>query len=479
MPSVETEVEFSRARSSSEPLDDRQHRKTRYRRLLTGLLAAAVAVPLLVLLAEVHVRWMTAIGMQHLYDLIDPPLDVDSGPPARRGLDPERIKHALTSQNGGQWQVIADSTDISSDFADFAHEDPQHSSTIAFRKDTADLVPEEFDVFEIARSVRALTNRRTDFTGHNVRDVLEAARARRGLQCHHFVRLFGSVCSSRGYTTRMVLLSALGQDFDHAACEVFLPESARWILIDVDFGIAYRSRGVWLNAYELQQIWKAVRDDVPTGQRMAGISTESARRKNRIKTEHSLEMVKFGQTESELRRERLAASPTGCNLELFEYIFLATRDDYLSRSYPVAHPFRIGQICFRADGLESLIETCPEAHFVPVETAYASIGRSTVEVVRVNPGPDLKLRFASSMPRFQGFEVRRNHGEWQAVKTPDDFHWTLYAGANVLEVRAVNMIGVSGPPAGISIRQVQPAQGLVTIPASVLALIVHLKTLLQ
>lgn len=435
--------------------EDQIHRRRTYRRLLTGILIVACTVPAIIVVAPLRTRWLTAVGMRHFYALTDASINIGHETrtsPTHQGLSPQAICDELTIQNDDEWQVTFSNPDLTTDLQQFAHENLQHSSTAAFRAATVDLVPGSFDVFEVARRVRRLTEHRTDFGGHDIWECLGAARAKRGFWCHHFARLFASVCTSRGYTTRIVSLSAFGNHFDHAVCEIFLPELGGWMLIDVDFEVAYRSDGKWLTSVELQQIWKSIRDDIPRDRRMEDTPAQSAIRRARIAAEHDLEVVEFGEEESHLRDARFAVSSTGFNLELFEYVFLAVRDDYLSQAYPFGHPYRIGQICFRADGTNHLIEVCPEAHSAAPSTAYAPVGRSTIKVTAVAPDLTLQLRFDTRMPNHQYFQVRHNGGEWQPSMAPQEELWPLTSAANILEVRTFNSQGVCGPITKIEVK---------------------------
>lgn len=428
------------------------HRGT-YGRILFGIVIVGSTLPMMLVFAPLQTRWLTAVGMSHVYAVIDGPEVNDWQSSAKPGLDRPTVIKRLEVESGGDWQVVLDNPDLNHDLKKFAHEDSQHPSVVAFRKATADLVPAPFDVFEVARRVRRLTHHETDFGGHEIWDCLTAARANRGLWCHHFCRLFAAVCTSRGYTTRLVSLSCRGNHFDHAVCEIYVPEMGGWMMIDVDFEVAYRSGNGWLTAVEIQQIWKSVREDVALDKRFKDAPLQAAKRRDKILTIHDLEIVEFGQHESHLRDERFAVSPTGLNLELFEYVFLAVRDDYLSEAYPYAHPRRIGQICFRADSAGELIEVCPEAHYSPLNFAYAPIGRSSVQIVDVGPGPHLSLRFASSMPNLEFFQVRQDQGDWQVVEDPKVGSWMLLGAVNALAVRAVNQQGVAGPATELRIEE--------------------------
>lgn len=425
-------------------------RRKWFQRILVATTLAVGVVAALLIFAPLQTRWLVAAGMKQVYAFSDDNLSKGRADNARPGLTLKSICERLDSQSEAKWTVQIDQPQSGANLKAFAHEDLQHPSVVKFRNATADLVPETFDVFEVARRVRKLTQHRTDFHGHDVWECLGAARSGRGLWCHHFCRIFASVCTSRGYTTRIVSLSQSGGHFDHAACEVFLPQMGGWMLIDVDFEVAYRAHGRWLTAVDLQRIWQTVRDDIPSEHRFDDAPEQSGKRRSQIVARHGLEVVEFGDEERHLRDARFEVSPTGLNLELFEYVFLAVRNDYLSRSYPFAHPYRIGQVCFRADQSNELIEVCPEAHYVPSQTVYEAVGSTRLKAEAVTDKFGLKLCFETTMPNFQEFQLRHNHlGNWEPMSKCLSEHWALTEKTNVLEVRAVNKLGVFGPTTSI------------------------------
>ena len=165
----------------------------------------------------------------------------------------------------------------------------------------------------------------------------------------------------------------------------------------------------------------------------------------------NIEVVRFGESEPELWAHRTKMSESGINLELFEYIFLARRDDCITREYPIGHPLRTRQLGFRADGRHDLVEVCPSAEYGLAEQAYAPIAVSWIEVTDVNDG-QLTLRFSTHTPRFNHFELRQRGAEWEQV-VDSRASRTLPAtpGRNVVELRAVNSFGIAGQVAALEI----------------------------
>ncbi|MFK7818212.1 MAG: transglutaminase domain-containing protein, partial [Planctomycetaceae bacterium] len=383
------------------------------------------------------------------YELVEGETADHFGPRVISGLSVEQIERQLRETAHHDWQIERYKFAVAQDI-EFAHEDPARPRVEEFRKATADLWPKPFDVFEVARRVRKLTRHETDFDSGDVVACLTAARSGRGLLCQHFSRLFGCVCSARGYTTRVVSLSEDGNVFDHAMCEIYLPDYGRWVVIDTDFGVAYRLDGKWLNAVEVQRIWRRLASESEFQS-----STRPVAEKQAMVLRHSgLEMVTFGTVESQLRKKRMNESRTGMNLELFEYVFIAMRDDNVGVEYPFGHPVKVKQLCFAADGSDDFVPACPEAGFPDYEDVYWHVGACGIQVTGVSMESGLSklsLAFSTRTPRFAEFECRVGGGDWRSCAST--FDWVLESQQNRIDVRSINTSGVRGPVSTLRVRK--------------------------
>lgn len=408
-------------------------RKRGLRRLAAIGVVVLAMIPTAVLIAPTESRWVAAVGFQTFYDIVEEDERSHFGPEPRACLTFTEVEDRLQALRADTcWKITGARPVAASPTLPFAHEDTSHPAVSAFRAETADLVPSPFDPFEVARRVRALTRHETDFDSDDVSEYLAAARSGRRLLCHHFSRLFGAVCTAHGYTTRVISLSAKGDHFDHAVCEIYMPEFRKWIAIDTDFEMAYRKDGQWLNAAEIQREWQQLRDSLDNANKTAA----------RVAT--NIELVPFGNSEPHLRQQRLEVSPSGLNLELFEFVFIAMRDDYLSRKYPTGHPAKVRQLCFRADTREDFVPVCPEAIFARHDIAYWHVGHTNAEITRVGNGPFVELRFSTRTPRFCKFEIRVDGASWEPVLKATRHEWSLHLGANRFEVRSINAAGLRG-----------------------------------
>lgn len=434
--------------SPTDPASGKTARPRYKRRVLLAVVGLGLCIPVAALVAPLQSKRLAAVGLEQAYGWFDQPA-VDFGPPPGGGLSVEQIQ----SQLGAGYEVRFEQKEVPPERDLFGYENPLHPEVEKFRQETVDLVPEPFDVLEVSRRVRALSRhtRKPGYAGDSsdVRGCLAAARNNVGLWCHHFSRIFGGLCSAHGYPNRIVSLSETGDLFGHAMCEVYLPEHDKWVAIDTDFEVTYWRDGVWLNAYELHMTWRDVCEQLCPGGDLQQRYKVMRANKDKVKEIANLEIVPFGHSEPALRDYALDDSVTGLHLEYFEHMFLARRDDYLSREYPFGHPLRVRQLAFRADGQSHLTEVGPDAIYLSAEVAYAPINTSWINVVEVRGPTELVLSGSTYTPGFDRFELRRNGEAWESVPGRGaSIRVQLKPGRNEFELRAVNGFGVrSGEPA--------------------------------
>ena len=247
---------------------------------------------------------------------------------------------------------------------DFRHELTSAASIRKFRESAAELLAGDADPFELSRRLRALTRHAEvplPDVGTNPQAYLEFALEGTPLTCRYFAVIHGAMCVANGYTSRVLGLSADGVTFAHAVTEVYVPQLSKWVLIDCDFNVAYKIGGEWSSAAELHACWERLLDELG-GKRLEPNELKSrvAAIKASIPGRLGLELVELSGAGSNLRASNLyGASYTGLNLEFFANVFYATRNDYLSASYPRAHPHRVRQYLLRAWGVSGLLAVCP------------------------------------------------------------------------------------------------------------------------
>lgn len=94
---------------------------------------------------------------------------------------------------------------------------------------------------------------------------------------------------------------------------------------------------------------------------------------------------------------------------------------------------------------------CPEAVVVTSrESLYFPVGRTEIRVVSTAGESAIRLRLGTWTPNFSHFETRTNTGPW--IKQPSDrVDLALFPGTQRLEVRSVNLAGLSGETATLAI----------------------------
>ncbi len=398
--------------------------------------------------APTHMKWLAAEGLDGAFSCFTS-VEPHCGPTRVSGLTQSEIRARLGSNV--RIEVRQQRSELA--WPEFGFEDPEHPVAAQFRKDTADLVPEQFDVFEVSRRVRALAPHvRNAIIEDDVQVCLREARKGSGLWCHHFSRIFGSVCSVNGYASRLVSLSTVDWRFEHAMCEVYVPEFGKWVVIDTDFEHAYKRDGVWLNAVELCEAWRDVCSQLcPNGVSYAVRAKKVRANQHRITEITGVHCVRFGDSDPDNYERGMPFSPSGMNLELFEYVFIAMRDDYLSRDYLPGHPLRTRQFGFQFDGTDHVVGVCPEAIFVDADQIYAPLSLSWIDVTEIDPGKTANLRFSTYTPRFHSFRIRRDSGDWEQLAGNVLEGVALRTGISEVEVQAINSSGVSGETAVLRI----------------------------
>lgn len=332
----------------------------------------------------------------------------------------------------------------------FHHEDFLSEKSAEFRSQAADLLQRKNDLFSISQNIRQLTNHapiRKEIPGIDPLQFLAKARAGEPLTCRYFSSLFDACARARGYTTRMLSLSATGLQFDHAVSEVYLPEYGKWVLFDCDFNLAYRRRGVWLNAYELQQVWSEWQAHAQQSPQLhSADKLQQDRERQRLAELLEVEIVELGQASAEMRATNLHDGRTGLNLELFEHIFYPVRNDFLSDSYPKGHPISVQMYRLSASNATDLLSVCPEAiEVAEPHDLYWSVGVTEVRGnVLKTTEPALAITLFTYTPNFSQFEAAKGESaDWTRIES-NTLDWPLALGENALRVRTKNAAGLAG-----------------------------------
>lgn len=323
----------------------------------------------------------------------------------------------------------------------FQHESLDSPQMAAFRLEVEPILEGSTDIFSLSAKVRGLARHGVGAVDlgskSNPLELLRFAQQGQPLTCRPFALVYGSCAVLQGYTSRLIALSADGTKFDHAVTEVYVPEHAKWIVIDPDFNIAYRRHGQWQNAAELHGIWQDIK---LACQEEAGSQVAIRRQLQNAQ----LELAVLGSEGEELRRTNLFGSGDGIGLRFYDNVIYSTRNNYLTGSYPKGHPKRTLQYALTSKNDGSRLAVCPEAITVfDREEIYFPVGRSEIEIVGGSDKTTIEMRLRTWTPNFKEFEVRIDHAEWIARRQPL-IMMDVSTGTHVYEVRSVNSAGLRG-----------------------------------
>jgi hypothetical protein len=80
------------------------------------------------------------------------------------------------------------------------------------------------------------------------------------ITCGKIARLSSEILAAEGYKTRMVGGSTLeernGYNDGHSLFEVYWPEAGKWILVDADMGLLFKTGETYLDAQEMARLVK-------------------------------------------------------------------------------------------------------------------------------------------------------------------------------------------------------------------------------
>lgn len=313
-------------------------------------------------------------------------------------------------------------------------------------------------LFDLSERVRSLAPHRVEAlpdVGTDPLAYLRFAEQGKGLTCRYFAVIYGAMANAQGYTSRLLGLSKTGSSYHHAACEVYVPEFGKWILVDPDFNIAYRSREGWLNAHEIHQIWMAIKKQSQRAT-LEDIRTEVAKKKGKLSQEFGIQAVILGPSGDELRRKNMASGCTGMNLEFFEYVFYHVGNDFLTQKYPPGHYARSTQYVLQSTLNQSPPPICPEGIVLSdLSDVYWSVGRTDISLVEhsFEDGLALIVSLGTYTPNFDFFEICLDGSEDTEWTRCDGskFTWRLDDGTNQLRVRSVNQAGLRGEVSMLSV----------------------------
>ena len=250
----------------------------------------------------------------------------------------------------------------------------------------------------------------------NALNILE--RAERGEQffCSETAIVFTQCVISLGYTGRYV-----GLFKGHILAEAWSNDFNKWVAMDVGDNLHYERLGIPLSVLELHQAWES-----------GDISDIS---------------VVYG-----IDRKYLSSEERIFYISYYHEFFVRMRNDWFSNKYPHWHP-KGNSIM---NGLEWQDRYTSNNILVAKETNNREELNFCLNVVSImcdknnSSEKEIHLIFNTFTPGFSHFLLSIDDG----AEVRNDSHnltWKLHKGRNKIQVRAVNILSVSGAPSEVEL----------------------------
>lgn len=230
--------------------------------------------------------------------------------------------------------------------------------------------------------------------------------------CSEYAAVFLQACLAMGHQARLVSLEA-GSGAGHRSVEVWSNDLDKWVLMDPYLDSHFEREGAPLSAMELHRA-------------LAEGSTDAVR------------------AVPGPAGERL---PLQQALALFRHVTVIMRNNHLSDADPIINRYSLAIEDEITDGRPDISRRRSRS---PADLSWR-LNQTALEVRGRSPlRGELTIEARTNAPGFARFEARAGPGDaWRPV--PATFRWPPSRGESSLEVRAVNLRGVAGPPAALAL----------------------------
>lgn len=261
----------------------------------------------------------------------------------------------------------------------------------------------------VRKSIPRGVPRNVDYN-FNALNILSRAEKGERFFCSEYSTVFAQCALSLGLVGRYV-----GLFKGHVVAEIWSNEFAKWVVMDVDNDLYYEKDGIPLNALDLHTIYETRKDE---------------------------EMTALKGT----RRERLSDEEKRNLLSYYHEFYVCMRNDWFSHRYPHWH-HRANSIMnslewqdsfTRNNILVSRATRNKEEIYFPINTVSLKADASGLSKGMI------RLFLDTFTPDFSHFLVRVDGAE-PVLVTRSTYDWNLHSGTNIINVRAVNILGVKGP----------------------------------
>jgi len=274
--------------------------------------------------------------------------------------------------------------------------------------------------------------------------ILEEAEQGRQFCCGHYTRLLTDCATALGWPARPVSLSIADceaprdhhiDNVGHSVAEVWCTGLRKWVVLDADLNVHYRSDGVPQSAMELHDAWLSGQAD-----RVEMIQDEPAF------------ALPAGEAIENLNR-------TATQRDCYDELTLRSMFETFARHRALDYYARLS-----IAGLEWLDPRCPPSfirHFAPYGghrwTSNPADMYWSVNLVGMTLQPawdddaqaTLAVSLCHCMPFFGHHQSAIDGGDWRRCEA--SFAWPLHPGTNRLACRAVNTMGRPGTIASIEV----------------------------
>ena len=258
-------------------------------------------------------------------------------------------------------------------------------------------------------------------------EILKAIEDGHSFFCAQYAEVLVSSAASLGWVDRPLALrrhqgvAKAGGSTEHSVTEIWSNQHRKWVMLDPTSNMYLEKNGVPLNAWEIRQEWF-----YHDGTDLVFVIGKEHRKFKKSDLPIMLQHFDgFGD---------LAVHPD----ELDKYGFTAwiPNTDLMDAGYDYGKMFIVKDaLC---DGTQWHVRTVPAN---PATDPYFPIGQASMNLTA--EGGTLHVTLKTLTPNFKQFEIRTDSGEWKP--SADKFEWNVHHSANLLEARAVNAFGVTGP----------------------------------
>jgi hypothetical protein len=257
--------------------------------------------------------------------------------------------------------------------------------------------------------------------------VLDGVQRGDSFFCAQYAEVLASAAASLGWNDRLLALrrhqgvNARGGSTEHTTTEIWSNQYGKWIMLDPTSNMYLERDGTPLNAWEIREEWF-----YRSGTNLTFVMGKERTRYRKKDLPIFLErFADFGD---------LTVDPD--ELDKYGFIGYIPNTNLMDAGNDYGQMFIVkDQLCAGTKWHERVLPKHPESEpYFPINQSAMGLSVS---------GDHLEVTLKTFTPNFRTFELRRDGGEWHT--TPPNFPCELHEGSNVLEIHAVNQLGVTGP----------------------------------